>query len=80
MNTRVLLTLILALNIVVPLHAGDSATNSTTRPPAEGSPGSAPAPGPEIKPIGGGKVELEPKNAPPVTREDAPGNQPKPKP
>lgn len=53
----------------------DDATPSGTRPPPAGSAGSEPAPGPEIKPIGGGTVKLEPINAKPVTREDAPGNQ-----
>lgn len=46
-----------------------------TRPPPAGSAGSEPAPAPEIKPIGGGTVTLEPINAPPVKREDAPGNK-----
>ena len=57
--------------------AGDSASGTGTRPPPAGSAGSAPASGPEIKPIGGGTVEPTPINAPPVKREDAPGNKPK---
>jgi len=78
-NQSNLTSLILLLAIVFStqsLLAADSAPG-TTRPPAAGSAGSAPAPGPEIKPIGGGTVVLGPINAPPVKREDAPGNKPK---
>lgn len=75
--TNAALVLLLASALGTPLAlAGETGSGETTRPPPEGGAGSAPAPAPEIKPIGGGTITLEPINAPPVTREDAPGNKP----
>ena len=67
-----MLLLIATLFSMQSAQAGDT---ETTRPPPAGSAGSEPAPGWEIPTVGGVKVELEPINAPPVTREDAPGNK-----